>query len=411
MSLQLLVIEGPDKDKVFTIQAGPELMLGRGQQSLYRLSDPRVSRAHCQFLLEGDQVSVIDNGGSGGTLVNGAAVKRHKLKLGDVLVVGDSKLRLQMGDFPLDVALAAVEQAAPARPTVAKDAQQLAALTGKTLAHFEVGPVLGKGNIGLVFKAKDTKDGRTVALKVLQPEFSKDEEEMQRFVRAMKTMMPLRHANLITLYGAGKNGPYCYIAMEYVDGESLTEVIKRIGVAGMLDWKNAYRVAVHIGRALAYAHDKQIIHRNVMPTNILLQKSDKSAKLGDLMLAKAMEGALAQQITRPGELIGAVEYMSPERTRGAEDMDGRADIYGLGATVYALLTGRPPFEGANLVEKITRIRQTEPVKPTKYQMAIPGLFEGVVLKMLAKRPEDRYQTANELLKELERVGKLNNVTA
>jgi serine/threonine protein kinase len=98
--------------------------------------------------------------------------------------------------------------------------------------------------------------------------------------------------------------------------------------------------------------------------------------------------------------------MSPERTRGTTDVDGRSDLYGLGATVYALLTGRPPFEGDTLVEKITRIRQAEPIKPTKYQMSIPSSFEGVVLKLLAKRPEDRYQTAEKLITELERIGKL-----
>jgi serine/threonine-protein kinase len=103
--------------------------------------------------------------------------------------------------------------------------------------------------------------------------------------------------------------------------------------------------------------------------------------------------------------------MSPERTRGTTDVDARGDLYGLGATVYALLTGRPPGEGKTLIERVTRIRQVTPEKPTKYQMAIPGMFEGVVMKLLAKEPKDRYQTAAELVTELERVGKFNGVTA
>src|SRR5262245_51079811 len=107
MSLQLVVTAGPDKGRVFTLQTGTDQMLGRGTASLYRLSDPRVSRAHTQILLEGDQVTVIDNDSSGGTLVNGAKQKRQVLKLGDVLQIGDTQLRLQMGDFPLDIALAA----------------------------------------------------------------------------------------------------------------------------------------------------------------------------------------------------------------------------------------------------------------------------------------------------------------
>jgi serine/threonine protein kinase len=178
----------------------------------------------------------------------------------------------------------------------------------------------------------------------------------------------------------------------------------------MLDWRNAFRVAVEVGRALGYAHDQGIIHRNVTPENILRDAASKVCKLGDLMLAKALEGNSGPQITRPGELLGDVEYMSPERTRGVTDLDGRSDLYGLGATVYALLTGRPPFEADTLMERITRIRQADPVKPTKYQMSIPSAFEGVVLRLLAKKPDDRYQTAGEMLKDLERVGKLQGVT-
>jgi serine/threonine protein kinase len=226
---------------------------------------------------------------------------------------------------------------------------------------------------------------------------------MKRFVRAVKTVLPLRHSHLISVYGAGKTGKFCWVAMEFIAGESMTQVIQRIGVAGMLDWKYAFKVGVHVGRALQYAHGQQIVHRNVTPNNIILQATDKVVKLGDLILAKALDEAPGQRLTRPGELIGAVEYMSPERTRG-ESLDCRADLYGLGATLYALLTGRPPFDGTTLIEKITKIRQHEPQRPTKFQLSIPTAFEGVVMKLLAKRPEDRFQSADDLLKELERVG-------
>src|SRR5262249_10173726 len=113
MSLQLLVIAGPDKGRAFTLQNGTDLMLGRGSQSLYRLSDPRVSRAHCQLLLEGEQAVVVDNGGKGGTLVNNKPVQRQALKPGDVLHIGDTQLRLQIGDFPVEVAIGAIQPSAP----------------------------------------------------------------------------------------------------------------------------------------------------------------------------------------------------------------------------------------------------------------------------------------------------------
>jgi serine/threonine protein kinase len=407
MSLQLLVIAGPDQGRAFTLHAGPDLMLGRAANAYYQLNDPRVSRNHCQVLNDGDSVTVVCNGGSGGTLVNGKAVKQQALKVGDVLQVGDTQLRLQVGDLPLDVALAHAPTVPP--PAPAKQPERLESLSGQKLGHYDIGPVIGRGSSCLVFHATDTKDNRQVAFKVLLPEFSRDEEEMQRFVRAMKTVLPLRHPNLITCYAAGKTGPYCWLAMEYVAGENMKQVIERIGVAGMLDWRYAFKVAVHVARALQYAHGENILHRNVTPTNILLDTPTKVVKLGDLMLAKALEGAT--QITKPGELVGDIVYMSPERTRGiAKDIDARSDLYGLGATVYALLTGRPPFDGGTLAEKVTRIRQTEPERPKKYQLSIPDQFEGVVMKLLAKRPEDRYQTAAELLREVERVGKFAGVS-
>jgi serine/threonine protein kinase len=258
-----------------------------------------------------------------------------------------------------------------------------------------------------VFHATDTADGKQVALKVMQPAFARHEEEMQRFVRAVKTMLPLRHPNLVTLYGAGKSGPYCWVAMELVEGESLTQVIARIGVAGMLDWKRAFRAALHVGRALDYAHAQGIIHRDIAPANILERAEDKSVKLGDLMLAKALEGALAAPVTKPGDVVGDLNYMSPERTRGAgEPVDGRSDLFSLGATCYALLTGKPPFAGRTLVETITRIRTAEPVAPRTFQIGIPSSFEGAILKLLAKLPEDRYPNAGELVKDLERIGRL-----
>lgn len=408
MSLQLYVIAGPDKGRAYTLQAGPDLALGRGSAAYYQLADPRVSRNHCRIVKDGDNVTVVCNGGSGGTLVNGKKVESQSLEPGDVVQVGDTQMRLQIGDLPPDVTPARAGDG-PAEPD--GDPARLETLSGRMLSHYDVGLVIGRGSSSMVFHATNTKDRRAVALKVLLPEFAQDDEQRERFVRAVKTVLPLRHPNLVTVHAAGKTGPYCWVAMEFVAGENMTQVIERIGIAGMLDWRYGYQTAVHVGRALDYAHGQNIVHRNVTPTNILRDAPSKIFKLGDLMLAKALEGALAQPITRTGQLVGEVAYMSPERTRGLADIDGRSDLYGLGATVYALLTGRPPFEGSTMIETVTRIRQAEPEKPTKYQMSIPARFEGVVLKLLAKRPEDRYQTADDLLKELERVGKAQGVTA
>lgn len=317
---------------------------------------------------------------------------------------GDTQFRLQL-QGPLE-ASTLVEPIGAVEPAV--EAPLLSQLVGQSFLEYHLESILAKGSTGMVFKARDTHKDRIVAVKVLAPEFARTEEQRQRFLRAMETMLPVKHENIVELYRAGKKGLYCWAAMEYVDGESMTQVIQRFGAAGMLDWRESYRVAVHIGRALEAAEEHKIIHRNVTPPNILRRKRDKLTKLGDLVLAKALEGTLAWQITGPGQLIGDVAYMSPERTREGADLDCRSDIYGLGATCYALLTGRPPFEARSLPEMVKKIREEKPVPPTKYQLSIPGLFVDVVMQMLAKRPDERYPTPTALLQHLARVGKYEN---
>jgi serine/threonine protein kinase len=407
MLRQLVVIAGPDKGRMFVLVPGQPLLLGRGRATETRLADPSVSRLHCELQVDGSQTVVRDSNSAGGTFVNGKRVTRRRLRPGDVLQIGDTQLRLEEADIAEQSTLdqGGLLQA----PQAAAAAGPLAELTGQMLSHFEIGSALARGQSGVVFRAHDTKGNRTVALKVLRPEVARNDAEVRRFIRGMKTAMNLRHPNLVALHGAGKTAGYCWVAMEYVEGESLTQVIQRIGVAGMLDWRHALRVAIHVGLALDYAHRKQIIHRNVAPPNILIRQGDGAAKLGDLMLAKSLEGTLARQITRPGELLGDVNYMSPERTRSAAEVDGRSDLYSLGATVYALLTGRPPFADMSLVETITKIRKVDPERPRKFQMAIPESFEGAVLRLLAKRPDDRYPTAAELLADLERVARAQGV--
>lgn len=403
---RLAVTAGPDAGTALELRPGAGHLLGRHAEAAYRLNDPRVSRFHCEVRNEGGAVTLIDQGGSGGTLVNGARVTEHVLRDGDTVRVGDTTLRFETASHPEAETVRRLSGAAEYDPAAT---EQLAELTGRALARFRVGAALGKGSTGMVFRAEDSESGKTVALKVMQPAFARNEDDMQRFVRAMQAMLPLKHPNLVEVYAAGKSGPYCWAAMELVEGENMTGVIARVGVAGALDWRYAFRVAVHVGRALDYAHGQGVVHRDIAPPNVLIRSADKVVKLGDLMLAKALEGNAARQITRPGELVGDVNYMPPERTGGTPGADPRSDLFSLGATCYALLTGRPPFAGNNLIETITRLRNAEPDKPSSFQMGIPSSFEGAVLRLLAKRPDDRYQSAADLVADLERVGRLAGV--
>jgi serine/threonine-protein kinase len=220
---------------------------------------------------------------------------------------------------------------------------------------------------------------------------------MQGFVRAFKTVLPLRHPHLVEVLGAGKTGPYCWIAREFVDGTNLTPAIN----AGKHGWKRALRVAVHVGRALDFAYRHRLCHGNITPQNILIRDADKVAKLADLVLIKALEGSQLQITVLEDKLLAELPYLAPEQTPGDGVVDSCTDIHGLGAVVYALLTGRPPYEGKTPSDILEKIQHAMPVKPREYLQTVPDQLEAIVLKMLAKRPEDRFLTPAELLAELE----------
>ena len=405
----LVIVGGPDRGRNFEIVEGQTIVIGRSRTSDTKINDPRVSRVHCRVMVNDGTVTVIDNNSAAGTFVRGNQVARQELNTGDDFSIGNTTIRYQLDNSIPDeqATMRPVNTARGGPPKI----PALSSLVGENLAHYHLEKIISKGNSGMVFKAQDTEEDRVAAIKVLTPDPNHSEEQRDRFVRAMKTMLPIKHDHLLTLYHAGKTGPFCWAAMQYVDGESLTELISRMGIEGMLDWRETWRIAVQIGRALDAAYDHKIIHRNVTPTNILRRSSDRACLLGDLMLAKALEGTFSQQITQPGQLIGDVAYMAPERTRDSDPVDTRSDIYGLGATLYALMAGRPPFENSSLPELVRMVRNEEPTPPKEFQLSIEDKFQDVVMRMLAKNPSERYQNATTLLRDLERIGRFNNLEA
>jgi pSer/pThr/pTyr-binding forkhead associated (FHA) protein len=398
MPAQLVVVAGPDKGKAFPLKPGETLLIGRGRNTGAQLSDPSVSRVHCEVKVEGERAVLLDLASSTGTQVNARRVERHELEPDDLISVGDTRLRFEAPDEAEEVPVPAGVARPPLLP-----AESLGELTGCWVGRYQLGPVRARGQSGVVFQGQDSKDGQPVALKVFWPEFTRDPREVRRFIRAIKTMIPMHHVHLVRILNAGLTNPYCWLVMEYVDGKSAAEVIDQ---GATFPWQEALRVAVHVSRALVFAHFHQIIHRNVAPRNILVSAADGVAKLGDLLTAKAMEASPSLQVTRPGELVGDVHYMAPERTSGLPgDQDHRSDLYSLGATLYALLTGRPPLKGSSTIETLLKVRQEEPVSVRRLQPAVPEPLDRVVMKLLAKSPEHRYQTAAQLLAELECLAK------
>jgi len=265
-------------------------------------------------------------------------------------------------------------------------------LVGKVIGKYQIIEEIGRGGMATVYKAWDSINQRYVALKVLPPYFQHDAEFIKRFRREAVAAAKLDHPNIVKVYEAGEEGGINYIAMEYIEGGSL----QRRLTGKPLDLSTAISIVSQIGSALAYAHKRGIIHRDVKPSNILLTEEGR-ALLSDFGIARVSEYG---GITRTGTLIGTPEYMSPEQAEG-EEVDHRSDIYSLGIVLYQMLTGRVPFTGDTPLAVLHKQIYEKPTSPRVLNPMIPAEVEKVLLKALAKRPEWRYQSAEEMVAALQ----------
>jgi serine/threonine protein kinase len=393
MTKKIIVLAGPDEGRVFPLGTEP-LLFGRSRATDPHLTDPHVSRVHCQVLPEGDQYVLIDFDSGSGTFVNGKEIGRHILKSGDLIRIGGTHMQ-----YVVEAVEPAVGAAASKSPT-----DWAKALVGQTISNYTITSPLARGRSGYIFHAQDSRNETPVALKVLRSDFGQDEKKVQYFIEAMKAVMPLSHPHLLKIYGAGKTGNHCWVATEYVPGDSLSAVVGRIDKAGKLDWKGVLRVGIYLARALEFAHGKNLIHQNVTPQNILVGKSPQNTKLTDLMLALATEENPTKPISAAGAPSESLAYLSPERTDGpGAAVDARTDIYSLAATLYAMLTGRPPFQAPTVDELIEKIRLDMAPRIHTFHPHVPDDLEKLLRQCLAKRPQDRPATAAEMRKELEKI--------
>jgi hypothetical protein len=413
---QLRVTEGADQGQKFVLPDAGTVRVGKsGKHAEIVLRDLLASRVHCEITIDGDRVVVRHVEGEATSIEGRRLTQPGELHVGEVLRVGNTHMRLEPASLKEGTP---IRPAAPAKPPGVADpahlphvgVDEMDQLAGHHLGHFKIEAVLGRGHSGWVFRADDIKTGTTVALKVLAPEFPADAAELQRFAQALKAAPALAHDHLVALHGAGRTGPYCWIAREYVDGESAAQVIQRLRDGGKPNWARAGRAAAHLARALGFLHEHRAVHGNLTPANVLVRHADKLVKLADLRLAQALDGSRHQQAFLEKKLLAELPYLAPEQTESNAFVDHLADLYSLGAVLYGLLTGRPPFEGATPEETLALVAESQPVRPGRYQKGIPGAFEGVVLKLLSKHQEDRYQTAGQLLADVEPILRDNDVT-
>jgi serine/threonine protein kinase len=271
---------------------------------------------------------------------------------------------------------------------------------GQTVGSFSILSLLGRGGMGEVYLAQDSKLGRKVALKLLPEEFTRKEDLVRRFVLEAKAASGLNHPNIVTVYEIGQTGSSHFMATEYIEGETIRRHFKR----GRMSLGEILDVVIQIAGALSAAHARGIIHRDIKPENIML-RPDGYVKILDSGLAKLLSGSptpsadleaatLVKMDTEPGVMLGTPYYLSPEQARGL-NVDARADNFSLGVMIYEMLAGRRPFVGETKVDALISTLEKEP-PPLAHYASVPAELQRIVTKTLCKDRDERYQTAKDL---------------
>ena len=279
------------------------------------------------------------------------------------------------------------------------DAVQQDELPGTTLGNYTILAPLGQGGMARVYRAHQENLDREVAVKVLPPWYAADRNFVERFNLEARLVARLSHPNIVTVHDANEQNGHLYIVMQLVDGGTLRQRLDLLHAQGKtMDALEASTIFHQLADALSYAHEQGIIHRDVKPVNVLLDRSGRPI-LSDFGIAKVL-ASTQEQLTRPGAGVGTPEYMSPEQCKGGP-VDARADIYALGVMLYEALTGRTPFVGDNYPALAHSHIYEPPIPPSRLNPAINPAVEQVILTALMKDPARRYQSASEMADALE----------
>jgi len=408
----------------FILERTEALSIGRSLQCDLSVDDLRVSRRHVVVRHGERGLTVEDLQSANGTFLNGKRIQKAMLRSGDVLSVGNADLQVQV-DYSdedylertyscdrcgrvislmtfADGDVIQVEdrficpQCKEKRDTPEFSLVELDVIQRLFNEGFEVLEKLSISGVVPIYKARKKSLDQLVALKALPMSGMISQKKISRFVQEAKTQARLRHRNIVAIYDVRQRSDLIYIVMELIEGETLFQMIERAG--SRLAVRDALRVGYQVLRALDHAHGKNIVHRDVKPANIMITP-EGDAKLIDFGLAKNLH-ELGLGITSSGETLGTMGYMAPEQVRTARDVDIRTDMFGLGATLYHALAGRPPFIAASEAELVERLDQGPALD---WLVGVPLNVVAVIVKAMQKRPEDRFQAPGEMMAALHKV--------
>ncbi len=371
--MPLLVVEkGPDKGKSIPLVAGGTVLIGRDSSTTLPLRDTMASRMHFKIQAREDGFYLTDLESMNGTYVNGERVREEiRLEIGDLVKVGESLF------------------------TFTSEENYSTTLSGQRMGGYRIIERVGRGGMGTVYKAEQVDLQRIVALKVISDEHTKDKEFVELFIHEARAAAKLNHPNIVQVYDVKRHNDHYYFSMEYVSAGSVQEILNK---QRKTPWSRTVEMLLDAARGLDYAHKKGIIHRDIKPDNLMISESGM-VKIGDMGLARGLEEKIGPE--EETSVIGTPHYIAPEQVLG-RPADFRSDIYSLGATAYRMLTGITPFNAPSVRDLVNKKVREDASAIQDHTPDVPKALCDIIVRMMVRDPDRRYQTMGEVVRDLER---------